>query len=63
MTFPWKPRHDDGKPDNRFTARLEWAGAPTQQWVARFCDDWLGTFPTFKEAAERCNAYNRERLQ
>lgn len=62
--FPWKPRHDDGKPDHRYSVRLEWTGKPSQQWVARFCDEWLGAFDfgEFKTAAARCKEHQTKRL-
>ena len=62
MAFAWKPRHGNGKPDHRYSARLEWTGAPRQQWVARFCDEWIAAFDTFAAATAMCREHQIKRL-
>ncbi len=37
-------------PDGRYSIALEYCGEATPQWIARFCDDWLGAFSTLDDA-------------
>jgi len=47
--------------DSRYSVRLEWCGRATQQWVARFCGDWLGCDSTRSGAEEIARLYERDR--
>ena len=44
--------HDDGSRDARYRVVREYAGRVTPQWVARFCDEWIGRADTEEEAWE-----------
>lgn len=55
-------RHEDGMRDNRYTIRREWVGKNTPQWVARFCDVWLTSAPTQREALAVAARHQEERM-
>ncbi len=60
----WKPRHDDGTPDHRYSVRLEFCGHNKQRWVARFCGEWLGVndFRQFADSAKLCTDHHERRM-
>ena len=39
------------KLDDRYSINLEYCGYKKPQYVARFCDEWLGCKPTRSEAS------------
>lgn len=48
--------------DGRFTITLTWDGHEKQRWHARFCDQFLGTYATDVEAADRLHTFNVKRM-
>lgn len=39
------PKHDNGKPDSRYTASLEYTGYSVPLIACRFCGDLIGAAP------------------
>ncbi|WP_434598184.1 hypothetical protein [Streptomyces sp. A5-4] len=48
--------------DGRFTITHTWDGHEKQRWHARFCDQFLGTYVTDVEAADRLHTFNVKRM-
>lgn len=61
--------HDDGTPDKRYTVQIEGTGTPERRghpttgtaWVARFCDEFLGSADYPEQAREIARAHERNR--
>lgn len=58
-----KPKHDNGKPDTRYTVTLEHTGQPRAMYVARFLRDHIGSATTPAGAWAHCIDHQRERFQ
>lgn len=43
--------------DGRFSITLTWDGHEKQRWFARSCDQFLGTYATDVEAADRLHTF------
>lgn len=50
------------KADKRYEVNLEWCGKPVQQYVARFCGDWIDGFATETQAWVGAKFHNEKRL-
>ncbi|MEH0432221.1 hypothetical protein ACKI1I_46250 [Streptomyces turgidiscabies] len=48
--------------DGRFQITHTWGGHATRRWHARFCDQFLGTYATDVEAADRLHTFNVKRM-
>lgn len=64
MSAPKLPRDVLGARDRRYAVRLEYCGKPHQQWVARFCGDWIGSAPygKYTDAVALCHEHQKERM-
>ncbi len=64
MSAPRLPLDCLGAKDRRYAVRLEYTGKAEQQWVARFCDEWIGSAPygQYSEAVALCHTHQQERL-
>lgn len=49
-------------PDRRYTVQREWCGHIRPQWVARFCDQWIGAAPTRRSACDLAHTFHNQRL-
>ena len=58
-----KPKHDNGKPDTRYTVTLEHTGHHQAQYVARFLTERIGAGSTPREAWALACDHQRERLE
>lgn len=58
-----KPKHDNGKPDTRYTVTLEHTGHHQAQYVARFLAERIGAGSTPREAWALACDHQRERLE
>lgn len=50
------PRHDNGRPDLRYTCKREFIGLDRAQYVGRFCGDYIG----YAADLDGCAALMRE---
>ncbi|MGW0536332.1 hypothetical protein [Streptomyces sp. NPDC003032] len=48
--------------DGRFKITHTWDGHRERRWHARFCDEFLGTYATDLEAADRLHTFNVKRM-
>ena len=48
--------------DGRYSNSLEWTGKETQQHVARFCGEWIGSAATKQGAEALCANHHNERV-
>lgn len=58
-----KPKHDNGKPDTRYTVTLEHTGQVIPYHVARFMGEWVAASADKREAWAHCMAHQRQRLE
>ena len=54
-------RHDDGNADTRYSIRKEYTGHATPQWVARFCDEYIGSSQFYGSALMLASGHNARR--
>lgn len=58
-----KPKHDNGKPDTRYTVTKEFDGRAVAHHVARFAGEHIGSHTNAQAAWELCTQHQRERLE
>lgn len=58
-----KPKHDNGKPDTRYTVTIEHDGYVVPRHVARFCGQRIDAAMTRQDAWQACTDHQRERLE
>ena len=58
-----KPKHDNGKPDTRYTVTPEHDGHAVPRYVARFCGERIDAGMTRQDAWQLCTDHQRERLE
>ena len=56
-----KPKHANGKPDDRYTVSEEYIGKQKPQWVSRWCGDWLGYSKSARGAWGLCTIHQHAR--
>lgn len=55
-------RHSDRSIDRRYEIRKEWNGNERQQWVLRFCDDYIAGSYSLESMKARAVEHNTVRL-
>jgi hypothetical protein len=58
-----KPKHDNGKPDTRYTVTVEHDGHVTPRHVARFLGERIDAATNRRDAWAICTQHQRERLE
>lgn len=57
------PKHDNGRPDFRYTINREFIGFAKKMHVARFCGDYVGYADTVQGAAEKAREHQQMRFR
>lgn len=55
------PKHDNGRPDLRYTINREFIGLPKAMQVVRFCGDYVAYAPTVADAAKLAVEHQKSR--